>query len=43
MHHEKGLGYKPSETGLKVLLVLTVGFGRILAVIEGQDGGMHDE
>lgn len=32
--HEKGYGYAPSETGLKVLLVLTVGFGRILALID---------
>ncbi len=32
--HEKGYGYAPSETGLKVLLVLTIGFGRILALID---------
>ena len=32
--HEKGYGYAPSEAGLKVLLVLTIGFGRILALID---------
>jgi hypothetical protein len=32
--HEKGYGYTPSEAGLKVLLVLTIGFGRILALID---------
>ncbi len=34
--HEKGMGYRPSETGLRVLLVLTLGFGKILALIEGE-------
>jgi hypothetical protein len=37
--HEKGMGYRPSETGLRVLLVLTLGFGKILALIEGEKGG----
>jgi hypothetical protein len=41
--HQKGLGYRPSETGLKVLLVLTVGFGRILALVEGESGRRPNE
>jgi hypothetical protein len=41
--HEKGLGYKPSETGLRVLLVLTLGLGRILALVEGEMGDELDE
>ncbi len=41
--HQKGLGYKPSDAGLKVLLVLTVGLGRILALVEVGAGGRPDE
>jgi len=41
--HEKGLGYKPSEVGLKVLAVLTLGLGRILAVVEREPGGTSDD
>lgn len=36
--HEKGYGYRPSEVGVKVLLVLTLGFGRILALVDSQKG-----
>lgn len=38
--HEKGYGYAPSETGLKVLLVLTIGFGKILALIDPKGAKM---
>jgi len=41
--HEKGLGYRPSGTGLKVLLLLTVGLGKILAIVEGETGGKSNE
>lgn len=41
--HEKGLGYRPSQNGLKILLVLTVGLGRIVALLEDETGGRPDE
>lgn len=41
--HEKGYGYRPSEMGVKVLLVLTLGFGRILALVEAQRGAGRSE
>ena len=41
--HEKGFGYKPSDSGLKVLLILTVGLGRILALIDGEPGVKPNE
>jgi hypothetical protein len=41
--HEKGYGYRPSDSGLKVLLVLTLGFGRILSLVEARRGGVRNE
>ena len=36
--HEKGMGYRPSSGGLRVLLVLTLGLGRILTLVERDAG-----
>jgi hypothetical protein len=41
--HERGLGYRPSGPGVKVLLVLTLGLGRILALLDSEKGGSPNE
>lgn len=37
--HEKGMGYRPSAPGLRVLLLLTIGLGRMLVLLERENGG----
>lgn len=39
IHEGKGAGYQASEKGRRLMLILTVGLGRILPLIESTSGG----